>query len=66
MFHRMFWFTTKVSMTLSRVACRHQSFASDIQNTQMAILKEMLEEMTTFPEISESGQGKSFETMFEI
>ena len=60
MFHQVFWFTTKVSMTLSYVACKHQSFASDIQNAQVAILKEMLEEMTTFPEISESGQGKPF------
>ena len=56
-FNQIFWFTSKVSMTLSYLASQHPSYSPKILQIKLTVLKELLEEMTSFSDISESTQG---------
>ena len=46
-------------MTLSYLASEHPTFSAKIMETKLTILKELLEEITSFSDMSESTQGKA-------
>ena len=59
-FNQIFWFSSKLSMTLSYLASEHPDYASKIVNLKLTIMKELLEEIKSFSELSENSQGEDF------
>ena len=57
-FNQIFWFSSKVSMTLSYLASEYPDYSFKIVNVMLTIMKELLEEIKSFSELSENSQGE--------
>ena len=63
--HEISWFSCRIANVLSFIASKNSAYSLPIKDLQISLVKEMLEEVTSFMEMTESKQSKRFHCLLQ-